>query len=306
MNHWTRALLNAYYYGTLPYRWRSNTQDYAAGKAPVMVLFYHRVSDDSSNSWTMSTRMFQRQVAWLQRHVDLVSLQEAQRRIRSAHNTRPAVAITFDDGYAENCEFAIPLLIRLKIPCTYFVAVRNVTLGQPFPHDIAAGRPLPVNTVEELRTMANAGIDIELHTRSHVDLGQVVDPDQIYDEVVSAGRDLANLMDRPVRYFSFPYGMPHNLNREAFRLASQTGYLGVCSAYGGYNLPGDDEFHIQRIHADPDWIRWKNWMTFDRRKLAKVERFQYDLVEKSVRLNPLLACSCDGDRLAGGHRPKQF
>ena len=35
----------------------------------------------------------------------------------------------------------------------------------------------------------------------------------------------------------------------------------------GDNLPGDDSFHIQRIHGDREFNRFKNWMTVDRRKM---------------------------------------
>ena len=58
---------------------------------------------------------------------------------------------------------------------------------------------------------------------------------------------------REVRYFAFPYGLPENMSTEAFRIARGAGYRGVCSAYGGYNFPGDDPFHIRRFHADPGW-----------------------------------------------------
>ena len=68
---------------------------------------------------------------------------------------------------------------------------------------------------------------------------------------------------KPIRYFAFPYGLHANLNAEAFRLARRAGYQGACSAYGGYNWPGDDHFHLQRIHADPEMLRLKNWLTSD-------------------------------------------
>ena len=60
------------------------------------------------------------------------------------------MSVTFDDGYAENCDFAIPLLVREKIPCTYFVASRHVLEGLPFPHDLTLGQRIPPNTLEEL------------------------------------------------------------------------------------------------------------------------------------------------------------
>jgi hypothetical protein len=58
-------------------------------------------------------------------------------------------------------------------------------------------------------------------------------------------------------------------------LARRAGYQGACSAYGGYNWPGDDHFHLQRIHADPEMLRLKNWLTIDPRKERSVQRFEY-------------------------------
>src|SRR5215213_4539896 len=118
---WKQFLLSTYYYGTWPTRWWNAALRAADGQAPVIVLFYHRIADDQVNEWTASNRMFARQVHWLKRHFDMVSLAEAQRRLQSGRNCRPCVSITFDDGYADNCEQALPLLIRENVPCTYFV-----------------------------------------------------------------------------------------------------------------------------------------------------------------------------------------
>ncbi len=276
MNRQIANLLMApYYYGTLPYRWWSNAQRNAAGRAPITVLFYHRVADDCPNPWTISNRRFLRQINWLRRHVTLVSLEEAQARIARGHNDRPLVSISFDDGYADNSAFALPLLIRSRIPFTYFVTVHHVQSGEPFAHDVQAGLPQPANTVEELRALAKAGVEIGLHTRTHLNVAEIRDPHQLYDEVVTAGVDLANLVGKPVRYFAFPFGLFQNMSQEAFRLAKEAGYCGVCSAYGGYNFPGDDPFHIQRFHADPQWSRWKNCVTVDPRKARTIQRYAY-------------------------------
>lgn len=267
-----RCLLGAYLWGTMPLRLRRLAAARKRRACPIAVLFYHRVADHDSNPWTIDCASFRRQIDWLARHYEFVSLPQAQDRIRSGGGDRPAVSITFDDGYQDNCQFALPLLLDRGIPCTYFVSWRHVSQNKPFRHDLDRGRPLAPNTVDQLRQLAAAGVEIGGHTRSHADLGKISDPEALHDEVIVAGAELAAAIGRPMRYFAFPFGLHANLNRQAFQMARQAGYLGVCSAYGGYNLPGDDPFHLQRIHADPQFVRFVNWMTFDPRK-ARVERF---------------------------------
>lgn len=270
---WKRRFLSIYYHGSYPYRWCWNRLAEARGRAPVMVLFYHRVADDGAGPWTCSNRMFAKQIWWLKSRYDLVSLAEAQRRIQSG-NRRACVSITFDDGYADNCREALPLLVREQIPCTYFVTTRHVFEGTPFPHDAARGQAHAPNTLAELKSLVADGIEIGAHTRTHADLGRISDPRRLYDEVVSAGQELANALGRPIRYFAFPFGQFAHLNPAAFELAREAGYVGVCSAYGGLNFPGDDTFHLQRIHGDEDLLRMKNWLTVDPRK-RRVPRYEY-------------------------------
>src|SRR5581483_9025052 len=104
-------------------------------------------------------------IAWLQERFDLISLEEAQRRIASGKNERPSVSITFDDGYAVNCDYALPLLIENGIPCTYFVSSGPVLEGTSFEHDRAMGNHFAPNTVAQLRQLAAAGVEIGAHTR---------------------------------------------------------------------------------------------------------------------------------------------
>lgn len=268
-----RLLLGAYYYATLPARRRAVRQAARQRLSPVIVIFYHRVADRDLNPWTISTTDFVRHIDWLERSFDLVSLAEAQQRVRT-HNARAAVAITFDDGYADNCHFALPLLVKRRIPVTYFVTTRHILNGEPFPHDVAREQPHRPNTVRQLRELAEQDIEIGAHTRSHANLGMIHNPREIYDEVVAAGEQLQSAVGQNIRYFAFPYGQLANLNADVFHMAYDAGFEGVCSSYGGYNFPGDDAFHLQRFHADPDLLRLKNWLTVDPRWL-RAPRFEY-------------------------------
>ncbi|MGA2619120.1 MAG: polysaccharide deacetylase family protein [Thermoguttaceae bacterium] len=269
---WKALLLGLYYHASLPARCWQGRRAAAGHRAALMVLYYHRVADDRATPWTVARGLFDRQIRWLKRHFELISLEETGRRIRTTQSDRPAVSITFDDGYGANCLHAIPMLIREQIPCTYFVSLGHVLDGRPFEHDMAYGRYCPPNSLEQLRTMAAAGIEIGAHTYSHADLGRITDPQRLEFELVAAKADLEAALGRRVRYFAFPYGQHVNLSRQALELAGRAGYEAVCSAYGGYNFPGDDAFHLQRIPVDNTMIRLKNWTTVDPRK-RNIPRF---------------------------------
>ena len=275
MNICRSILLHAYYHGSLPYRCWQRARAVSEHRCPVTVLFYHRIADDGANEWTMSNGAFIRQIDWLRAGFDMVSLEEAQHRIRTADNTHPCVSITFDDGYAENCSQAIPYLIKQRIPCTYFVTLDNVLSGRPFAHDVARGGSFAPNEPDQLKAMATAGVEIGGHTRTHCDLGSMSDEEQLYDEVVTSGEELQRTIGKPVRYFAFPFGQYVNLDPRVFHMAHEAGYEGVCSAYGGYNFPGEDAFHLQRISADKEMIRIKNRASVDPRGL-NVRRFEYE------------------------------
>ena len=270
--HPSRSLLRSlllwtHYYASAGDRWWYRRRAAAAGKMPITILMYHRIADDRANTWTTSTAVFRRQIDWLQRHMELVSLAEAQRRLRNGVNHSRCACITFDDGYAENCRAAIPLLIRRRIPCTYFVTLHQVLSGEPFLQDRQPGPQFAPNTPAQLRAMAAAGIEIGSHCYHHTDLGAVSRPEQLYQEVVVAGRELAALVGHPVRYLALPFGRLPRLNPAAFRLAYAAGFEGVCSATALYNLPGDDWFHLKRINGDDEMARFCNWLTIDLRKL---------------------------------------
>lgn len=273
MNLFRQTLLDTYRAATARGRHQEIQRLGDKGLAPVSVLFYHRIADTHPNGWTLSTKAFERQLDWLSQRFDFVSLTEAQWRLQEKTSHRPSVAITFDDGYADNCEFAIPLLLRRAIPFTYFVSTDILRDQTAFVHDLEAGVRLQPNTVTQIRSMADAGVEIGAHTRTHPNMRQSIDPAFIESEVLGSKQDIEQWTGHPVRHFAFPFGLPNNLSTEACTAARDAGIESICSAYGAYNLPEavsttHGPFHLRRIHADPQWARFVNWMTFDPRKLA--------------------------------------
>lgn len=295
MNPLRQSLLSLYQTMTAGSRRRVVQELSEVGRAPIGILFYHRIADTHPNGWTMPVRDFERQIEWLSKRFDLVSLEEAQRRLSEGRNRRPAVAITFDDGYGENCETAIPILLRRGIPFTYFVSTQIIKDQSAFPHDLEAGVCLRTNTITELRAMANAGVEIGAHTRSHPDLGRSTDPAWLREEIIGSIEDIEAWTGRRPRSFAFPFGQTSNMTPEAMIVARDAGIEAICSAYGAFNYPDrvseeHGPLHLRRIHADPEWARFVNWMTFDPRKLAAVDPIDDDsylsafACEETVRL----------------------
>ena len=71
----------------------------------------------------VTPRYFERVIRRLRRsRIDLVSLDEVHRRLRDGDFPRRFVAVTFDDGYRDNLEFAYPVLQKYQVPFTIFVA----------------------------------------------------------------------------------------------------------------------------------------------------------------------------------------
>jgi peptidoglycan/xylan/chitin deacetylase (PgdA/CDA1 family) len=276
MSHWRQLALGIYRRATYPYRAWHSRHLCQSGRAPIRVLIFHRIADDEANNWTTSTATFFEAVRWLKDHFELISLVEAQRRIRAKSNCSAGVCITFDDGYEVNCHRAMPLVIKEQIPCTYFVTAQPVLEGRPFAHDQKKnrGNSRP-NTVEQLRELATAGIEIGAHSRTHPNFATIVDPGVLYDEVVAARDDLQAAIGVRIGYFAFPFGGHANLNPAAFHLAREAGYDGVLSAYGGYNYPGDDSFHLQRRGVDGPSVRMKNWVVVDPFRQRRIPRFDY-------------------------------
>ena len=97
--------------------------------APVVVLIYHRVTELSADPQLLavSPGNFRAQMRFLKAHCRLVRFEEDWSGLRE-----PAVAVTFDDGYADNALEALPILEEVEVPATFFVSSGTLGTRQEF------------------------------------------------------------------------------------------------------------------------------------------------------------------------------
>src|SRR5713226_4558856 len=102
--------------------------------ATGIILLYHRVADLSSDPQLLSVkpRHFAEHLEIVKRRCRPLSLRDVVRRLQGKTPTRHPVAITFDDGYADNLAYAKPLLERYAVPATIFVTAGYVGSGREF------------------------------------------------------------------------------------------------------------------------------------------------------------------------------
>jgi peptidoglycan/xylan/chitin deacetylase (PgdA/CDA1 family) len=108
-----------------------------------VVAAYHRVVEDfafssveSNPSMLVSVAMMEKQLDWIGRRYRFVDLDELGARLESGDPSRGAVAaITFDDGYQDFYDLALPLLQRKGIPAAVFVVTDYVGTTQVPIHD---------------------------------------------------------------------------------------------------------------------------------------------------------------------------
>ncbi len=105
-------------------RWLFSALTPAGSRSRLSVLIFHRVHAQADPLFPgeAHVRSFTRQMAWIKSWFNVLPLATAVEGLRSGSlPARPAV-ITFDDGYADNCTVAVPILQSLGLTATFFIA----------------------------------------------------------------------------------------------------------------------------------------------------------------------------------------
>jgi peptidoglycan/xylan/chitin deacetylase (PgdA/CDA1 family) len=120
----------------------------------LMILIYHRVHPrpDPFFPTEADADSFDLQMSMVRRHCAPVTLQEGAARLRDGTLPPRAVAVTFDDGYRDNSEIALPILQRHGIRATFFVSTGFLDGGRMWNDSI----------IEAIRATAADSVDGEL------------------------------------------------------------------------------------------------------------------------------------------------
>ena len=196
-----------------------------------MILMYHHVVPDErmplgeaktdDYSFAISPTALERQLLSLgERGRRFVTLDSMVSDIRASGGTSASnVAVTFDDGWLDNYEFAFPILERLGISATFFLTTAHLGKGPSDPRKVS-----PVH----IREMHSCGMSMGGHTRNHPNLLSLP-ADLARNEIRGCREDIEDLLGAPVSTFAYPGGA---FNAAISRIAEESGYLAACSVIG--------------------------------------------------------------------------
>jgi peptidoglycan/xylan/chitin deacetylase (PgdA/CDA1 family) len=214
----------------------------------AVVVMFHRVKDGTlaADSLTVDVATFERYCQYFKQHFRVLPLGELVQRLEERRSLSRALAITFDDGYRDNFDNAAPVLERLGLPATFFVVTQWMeTDVVPF-WDGQAGVRHPWMTWAQIRSLRDRGFEIGVHTRTHVDLGQVTGPEAV-SEIAGARADLERRLATSVTSFAYPFGGRNNFTDANRELVKTAGFRCCCSGYGGVNPRGTSPFNLHRV-----------------------------------------------------------
>ncbi len=125
------GMLGRRWAATAAHRLTRSTTDVATG---CVILAYHRVTKLNTDPQMLAVTPsnFSAQLAALRRHFNVIPLTELTRRLIAGESLSGAVALTFDDGYADNLFEAKPLLERYAAPATIFIASNHIDAPTEF------------------------------------------------------------------------------------------------------------------------------------------------------------------------------
>jgi peptidoglycan/xylan/chitin deacetylase (PgdA/CDA1 family) len=189
------------------------------------ILTYHAIAKvvDDPYDVCVSPEQFEAQMLYLKRHsLRGVSMRELLCAIR-AGNTRGLVGLTFDDGYENLLQTALPVLESFGFSCTSFVLAGM--LGEQNSWD--AELRMELLGPDGIREVSERGMEVGSHGLNHLELASL-DSEHLKQEVSGSRQILSEVLGKEVEGFCYPYGIHDGRVAQAVQRA---GYAYGCAIW---------------------------------------------------------------------------
>jgi peptidoglycan/xylan/chitin deacetylase (PgdA/CDA1 family) len=210
------------------------------------ILMYHRICRDDEYSpceFLVTASVFREQMKYLARRGYFTPrLSEVLTWNGGAPQMQRApVVLTFDDGYVDNFENALPILQEFGFTGAVFPVLdlsRRTTWWNGF-----SALSAPLMSPEQVRAMEHAGMEFGSHSLSHHSLPRLTDS-ELAEELTRSREVLGSIVERPLPVLAYPYG---DVDRRVKRAVQRAGYSAALAVNSGPVAIDADRYEIRRV-----------------------------------------------------------
>lgn len=210
----------------------------------IPVLNYHSIGVEPGNTYVLHPDAFARQMDYLAAHhyTPLTLAEFASVLADQMPSPAHPVLLTFDDGYANNAEVALPILQQHGFPATLYVSTGLINTPGYL-------------TWPQVGQLSAAGWDIASHTVTHPHLPKLSKEAQ-REEILAARAKIEQELGKPADTFAFPYG---EYNRTTLRILRKAGFRYAFTTHPGWASSSQSPLELHRIVVDSqksfeDWV----------------------------------------------------
>lgn len=199
----------------------------------IPVLNYHQINDKDHNALTVPVADFEREMAYLKAdgYTSITPEQLSDHLKYGKPLPEKPVMITFDDGYRDNYTNAFPILQKYGFTASIFLVSDFM------------GRFDNYLTWEQVQEMSEAGINMESHTLSHVELAGLPH-DELYKQLMGGKLATEWKTLKFVKYMAYPCG---NMDEAAMTAVKDCGYEGGFTVRYDLVHSWDDAYEMPRV-----------------------------------------------------------
>ena len=186
---------------------------------------------------------------------------------RQSGSSEKLVALTFDDGYRNFYDNALPLLKDLKFSATVYCVTDLIGSGNDWDRYTGISYN-PLMSESQIVACINSGIEIGCHGASHISLTS--SEADLAHEIGGAKQHLEQMFDVPVRAFCYPYG---HYDEDAIAAVESSGFLSATTMVRSKATLEDNLFELPRIpitwHTLPHLFMIKLLTDYENRRRNK-------------------------------------
>lgn len=214
-----------------------------------VILMYHGISTKPRYNCVTQDN-FKEQLTWLKENYVFVPLSELVNNLHfTSQNNLKLISITFDDGFVNFAELALPILKEFQCHATVFIPSGKAGQYNDWDEQDSRFCKMHIMTFDQIRRLPADLVEIGSHGISHTPLNRLTHQ-EIAKEIIESRHEIEQQIGRPVRFFAFPFGIyPFGRMLHFYEYVKRflSDYQAACTTWWGRYNSFRDIYALRRI-----------------------------------------------------------